>query len=163
MRNSDPVRCLCLLIVLVLAGIKWLPVRAAEADLPIRTGPSAETTGGVPHLQIGAEAVPELNAEMLRRVSLLPGLEIRPTVIGMFGAIGFWILEEQRLVRPEVIFRGREFAHLHPDGSLHASLPPERAFEAIAAGWAVRHPSAQYHDRLEGFVMLFYAAIPGGT
>jgi hypothetical protein len=73
----------------------------------------------------------------------------------MFGAKGFWLLEDLKLTRPEVIFHGREYAHLHTDGSLHASLPPKRAFEAIAAGWAVRHPSAQYHARLEGFVMLY--------
>ena len=73
----------------------------------------------------------------------------------MWGAQGFWLGNELTLIRPEGIFRGREFAHQHPDGSLHASLPPDRAADAIAAGWAVAHPSAQFHERLRGFVMLF--------
>ena len=142
------------------AGIAILTVgclsaQAEDTALPSRTGLPIETTSGVPHVQIGVEALPELNAELLRRVSALPGLDVRPTVIGMFGAEGFWLLEDLALIRPEVIYRGREFAHLHTDGSLHASLPPKRAFEAVAAGWAVRHPSAQYHARLEGFVMLY--------
>ncbi len=128
---------------------------SASGDLPVREGPAIETTPGVPHEQIGVQPVPELSAELLRRVALLPRLDIRPTVIGMFGAKGFWLLEDKSLARPEVIFHAREFAHLHTDGSLHASLPPKRAFEAIANGWGVRHPSAQYHARLEGFVMLF--------
>lgn len=129
--------------------------RAVDGTLSSRAGPAPKTTEGVPHVQIDAEAVPEQRDELLRRVALLPGLEIRPTVVGMWGGQGFWLGEELALVHPEVIFRGREFAHVHADGSLHASLPPERAFEAIAAGWAVRHPSSQYHARLEGFVMLF--------
>ena len=131
------------------------PASASDKPLPIRTGPPVETTPGVPHVQIGVEPVPELSAQLLRRVATLPGLDIRPTVIGMWGAKGFWLVETLDLTRPEAIFRAREFAHLHTDGSLHASLSPKRATEAVAAGWAVRHPSAQYHDRLAGFVMLY--------
>jgi phospholipase/carboxylesterase len=39
---------------------------------------------------------------------------------------------------------GREFAHLHPayDGSLHMTLDPAQHAEALAAGWAERHPLA---------------------
>jgi len=39
----------------------------------------------------------------------------------------------------------REFAHLHPgrDQSLHATLPPDLAEAAIAAGWAELHPVAR--------------------
>jgi len=39
----------------------------------------------------------------------------------------------------------REFAHLHPghDQSLHATLPPNLAEAAIAAGWAELHPVAR--------------------
>jgi hypothetical protein len=136
---------------IVLCGMS---VQADSVDLPQRSGPPIEVTPGVPHVQINVDAVPELQVEMLRRVSALPGIDIRPTVIGMFGARGFWLLEDLTLARPDAIYRGREFAHLHVDGSLHASLPPARAFDAVASGWAVRHPSAQYHARLEGFVML---------
>ena len=69
--------------------------------------------------------------------------------------MGFWLLEELSLSRPEVIAGGREFAHVHLDGSLHASLPPERALEAVAEGWAVRYPWATRREGWEGFVMLF--------
>lgn len=53
-----------------------------------------------------------------------------------------------------MIARGREFAHIHPDGSLHVALPPERAREAVSKGWAEPHPLAQYLGN-EGMVMLY--------
>ena len=58
------------------------------------------------------------------------------------------------LAHPEVIARGREFAHIHPDGSLHLSLPPERAREAVEKGWAEPHPIASYIG-IDGMVMLY--------
>lgn len=58
------------------------------------------------------------------------------------------------LAHPEVIARGREFAHMHPDGSLHLSLPPDRAREAVDKGWAEPHPIASYLG-IEGMVMLY--------
>lgn len=126
----------------------------ADVDLPDRPGARVETTAGVPHTQIGVQAVPGLNRALLRRVSALPLLDVRPTVIGPWGTQGFWLLEGLALARPEAIFHAREFAHLHEDGSLHASLPPDRARAAVDAGWATPHPSSQFHGRLAGFVML---------
>ncbi|MDD9922576.1 MAG: DUF5519 family protein, partial [Boseongicola sp.] len=49
----------------------------------------------------------------------------------------------------------REFAHIHPDGSLHASLSPELAKRAVETGWAVAHPWADQRPGWEGFVMIF--------
>ena len=66
-----------------------------------------------------------------------------------------WINEGVSLDHPEVIVSGREFAHIHPDGSLHAPLPYERALEAVEKGWAERHPWADQRDGWEGLVMLF--------
>ena len=40
--------------------------------LPVREGPRRETTGDVPHIQIGATPVPELDAELERRAFELP-------------------------------------------------------------------------------------------
>ena len=78
-------------------------------------------------MQIGVNADPEISAELLRQASKIPGVEIRETVISLPGAKGFWINENVTIARPQVIVGGREFAHMHPDGSLHASLSPELA------------------------------------
>ena len=128
---------------------------AASDALRARDGPAPETTQSVPHVQIGAQAVPELSQRLTERVAALPGVTIRPTVISLPGASGFWLSETLALARPQAIVGGREFAHLHPDGSLHASLPPERAREAVAAGWAVMHPWSSQRAGWEGFVLLF--------
>ncbi|MGA9251021.1 MAG: luciferase family protein, partial [Roseobacter sp.] len=56
---------------------------------------------------------------------------------------------------PEVIVGGREFAHVHPDGSLHASLKPDVAKMAVNAGWAISHPWADERPGWEGFVMIY--------
>jgi phospholipase/carboxylesterase len=66
-----------------------------------------------------------------------------------------WLSDGVPLAHPEGIVSGREFAHIHPDGSLHAPLPYERALEAAEKGWAERHPWADRQDGWEGLVMLF--------
>ncbi|GAA6181599.1 hypothetical protein NBRC116594_30370 [Shimia sp. NS0008-38b] len=130
-------------------------VSAQGLSLPERQGPQPETTSGVPHIQIGVLPKPELSEELLRRVDALPGVDLGATRVSLPGAVGFQLSSDMFLARPEVIVGGREFAHLHPDGSLHASLTPEIAQAAIEAGWAVAHPWAQQRDGWEGFVMIY--------
>jgi phospholipase/carboxylesterase len=69
--------------------------------------------------------------------------------------MGFWLADDLPLKRPDVIVGGREFAHIHPDGSLHASLDPETAQAAIETGWAVAHPWSDQRPGWEGFVMIY--------
>ena len=141
-----------------LANIVFLPssTSLAETDQwPIRATPRPITTDGVPHVQIGVKPVPELTAELIRRVDDLPEVEIRETVISLPGARGFWLSESMPLARPDVIVGGREFAHVHPDGSLHASLSPETALAAVETGWAVFHPWSKQRPGWEGFVMIY--------
>ncbi len=124
-------------------------------NLPMRETPIPRTTDGVPHVQIGVKPVPELSEALLGKVSELPGVEIRQTVVSLPGALGFWITEDTKLARPDVIVGGREFAHIHPDGSLHASLSPALAKMAAEKGWAVSHPWADQRPGWGGFVMIF--------
>lgn len=79
-----------------------------------------------------------------------------PTRISVPGARALWLREDLPLAHPELIVVGREFAHTRsdPDGSLHASLPPERARQAIDAGWAEPRPMAAYIGNM-GMVMLY--------
>ena len=123
-------------------------------SLPIRTHPRPPTNKNMPHSQIGIKPVSEVNAELFRRAYSLPNVTNRPSVISVPGARALWLDEDIALDHPEVIARGREFAHIHPDGSLHVSLPPQRALEAIDAGWAEPHPLAQLIGD-GGMVMLY--------
>jgi len=148
---------LCFLTMLLTAP---MAASAESLDLPKRSTPIPATTTGVPHVQLGVKPVPALSAELLRRVSGIPGVTVRDTVISLPGAKGFWIDEAVSLARPEVIVGGREFAHVHPDGSLHASLSPELAEQAIEAGWAISHPWAKRRPGWDGFVMIYTPGSP---
>ena len=128
---------------------------SANFALPERSGPQTQTTGSVPHIQIGVNPVQAVNDELYRRAFTLPGVEDRSTTISLPGARGMWLSDNMELARPEVIVNGREFAHFHPDGSLHASLPFERALELTERGWGERHPWADEREGWDGFVMLY--------
>ena len=140
-------------LLLVANLLAW----ANEGSLPIRENPRPMTTDGVPHVQLDVETLPELTEELLRRVATIPDVEIRRTRISLPGAKGFWLNDRLPLVHPEIIISGREFAHMHPDGSLHASLPVPLAQEAIEKGWAIEHPWSKKRAGWEGFVMVYSA------
>ena len=124
------------------------------SPIPDRESPRPATTGSVPHQQIDVEPVPEVNEELFRRAFALPGVENRPSTFSLPGARGLWINDSVPITRPDQIVSGREFAHIHPDGSLHASLPLDRAREAIDAGWAEAQPIAKSLG-VPGLVMLY--------
>jgi len=108
----------------------------------------------MPHSQIDVTPDPDLDRELRRRAYALHGVLDRASIISVPGARALWLADDVELRHPEVVLRGREFAHFHPDGSLHVALSPERAAEAIAAGWAEPHPIAE-HLGVPGLVMLY--------
>jgi len=131
-----------------------IPQQIELIELPKRPGPVPTTTTEIPHVQIGVEIVPEVNDELIRRVYSLPGIEKRKSVVA--GWQGLWINEQIHIVYPESLIGGREFGHIHDDGSLHIFLEPFRAEEAVEACWAIYHPFAvQGLEGWDGFVMLY--------
>ena len=78
----------------------------------------------------------------------------RQSVIASWRAL--WLSDTVEIKTPSAIIGGREFAHIHDDGSLHIFLEPERAIQAVETGWAIHHPFAvQELDGWDGFVMLY--------
>lgn len=127
---------------------------AAASAIPVRRGPPPRVHQGMPHTQIGVSPVPEVNADLHRRAFALPGVSARPTIVSVPGAVALWLDESMALAHPEVIVAGREYAHIHPDGSLHLPLPAEQAHRAIAAGWAEPHPIARMLGQ-DGLVLVY--------
>lgn len=125
------------------------------AVLPTRDGPRRKTTGSVPHIQIDTGPVPEVAAELRRRVFLLPDVEERETQVSLPGAQALWLADDLELARPEVLPAGREFGHIHPDGSLHLWLPVERAKEVAEAKWGELHPWVDRDTFWDGVVMIY--------
>lgn len=144
-------------ILIALSALLVTPPEAMAQgiELPQRTSPIPRTTDGVPHVQIGIEPDPVLSQALLDEIGTYPGVTLGPTRVSLPGAVGFQLDEGLTLAKPEVVVGGREFAHLHPDGSLHASLEPQLARSAVKAGWAVMHPWADQRSGWEGFVMIF--------
>ncbi len=131
------------------------PAVPAYPTLPKRAGEPPRTTSGVPHTQIDVSPVEQVHSELFLRTFSLPDVENRPTIVSLPGARGVWIAAGVPIAHPEVIVRGREFTHIHPDGSLHTPLPYERAIDAVTAGWAEHHPWADQQEGFEGLVLIY--------
>ena len=123
--------------------------------LPERAWPRTQTSGVVPHVQLNVNPIVAVNDELFRRAYLLPGVEDRPTVVSLPGGRGMWLNDDVDLARPDAVLVGREFAHIHADGSLHAPLSVERAMEVHEKGWGELHPWAGERAGFDGFVMLY--------
>lgn len=130
------------------------------AVLPERPGPREETTHAVPHVQLDAVVDPELDAELERRAYSLPGLERRESTVSLPGARSLWLADDIELTRPEVLQAGREFAHIHPNGSLHVWLPVDRAIEVAEMKWGELHPWVGRDDFWDGLVMIYTPETP---
>lgn len=127
----------------------------APAELPIRPGERTVTSYTVPHVQHNVDPVPEVDAELRRRIYSLPDLEERESIVSISGTSALWLADGVEVIEPDAMLREREFAHLHPDGSLHAVLPVDRAVMAIEAKWAEFHPWVGRADFWDGMVMLY--------
>lgn len=124
------------------------------STLPTRSGSRPETTLNIPHMQIGVELVRDVHEKMVRQVYSIPGIENQPSVVLTWQ--GLTLSEAMNIKMPLAIIGGREFGHIHDDGSLHIFLEPKRAKEAVESGWAIDHPfAAQNKSRWDGFVMLY--------
>jgi len=118
-------------------------------------GPRRQTSGSVPHVQLDVDAVPDVDAELRRRIFQLPGVENRESIISLPGATGLWLADDVAISRPGVMNAGREFAHIHPDGSLHVWLPVDRANEVEQKKWGELHPWVVRDGFWGGVVMVF--------
>lgn len=128
---------------------------SSTVRLPERPGERRATTGSVPHVQLDAELVPDVDAELRRRAFLLPGVEDRPSQLSLPGARGLSLSDDIELQRDDVIAAGREFAHIHPDGSLHVWLPVDRAMEVHETKWGELHPWVDRDGFWDGVVMIY--------
>ena len=102
--------------------------------LPIRAGEPPDTTVGLPQLPLSSSPDPGL-WDRIVGLGTPSDAKIGPPgtrSLLLAGAAG----------PPEAFLHENEFAHLHPDGSLHLCLPPSLAYDALVKGWALAHPLA---------------------
>ncbi|GAA3250004.1 hypothetical protein GCM10017691_61490 [Pseudonocardia petroleophila] len=114
--------------------------------LPVRGGPPPEVTTTTPQSQVTQTAPAALQEELWTRLTALDAVTTAAATVGPEGTRSL-LLDRTAATGPDSAYLLPdlgEFAHLHPDpdGSLHAALPDELAYDAIAKGWAVPHPLA---------------------
>jgi hypothetical protein len=99
---------------------------------------------------------PAIAALLAERVFALPFVEQRASVISVPGARALWLTDDVGPAADDAFIRGREFAHVHPDLSLHVALAREDADAVIGAGWGEWHPWA-LDGRAGAWVVLLFA------
>ena len=124
------------------ADAEWPTVPGGR--LPVRAGPPPEVTVGIPQHQETQNAPGELQERLWARLAELPDVTTGPTKVGVEGTRAL-LLDRGAAAGPDAAYvlpDDGEFAHQHPDGSLHVVLPDAQAYDALAKGWAVAHPLA---------------------
>jgi phospholipase/carboxylesterase len=99
---------------------------------------------GIPQHQETQNAPAELQERLWARLAELPDVTTGPTKVGVEGTRAL-LLDRGAAAGPDAAYvlpDDGEFAHQHPDGSLHVVLPDALAYDALAKGWAVAHPLA---------------------
>ena len=113
-------------------------------SLPAREGERPRTGDAVPHLQHSHKSPDEIREALKAWVlETLPDVREEDTRISVRTTRAFW-LEESVPVRHDDAFMppagGREFAHLHLDGSMHLCVSEEATEEIVRRGWGEPHP-----------------------
>jgi hypothetical protein len=111
----------------------------------------------MPHQQLDQNPPPALQEELWRRMEALEGVSAGRSGVSLPDSRAVHLEPGLALGPPEALMVGTEFAHLHgpADGSLHVTLPRERAAEAIERGWAELHPVALAGHFPPTLVMLY--------
>lgn len=108
----------------------------------------------IPHTQIGVIPPDGIMEKLANFCFSLPHVTEEPTQISVPGARALWLDNSVHAAHPETMLVGREFAHIHPDASLHIPLPKGRADEIIQLDWAETHPVAN-RVGVPGLVLIY--------
>ena len=128
----------------------------SQADiLWARQGTPPRTTPAYPHEQLTQSGTVALRERLHERAGALPGV-----VEGSNGTSApdtrMYLLEPEYAEGPREAFLARgEFAHLHPDGSLHLTLPRELGDEVVVQGWGEVHVDAGARRGSPIFMMIY--------
>ena len=109
--------------------------------LPRRPGAKPTVTSGVPHIQLDQSASIRLFKRLSRWAFSLEDVVREPSQTSLAGARALTVASDVP-ANPDAMIVDREFAHIHPGGSLHLRLPTSQAAEVVDRGWGEWHPFA---------------------
>ena len=132
-----------------------LKYRSQAEVLRARRGAPPRTTPAYPHEQLTQSGTVALMERLYERAGALPGV-----IEGSNGTsapdIHTFLLEPEYAEGPrEAFLADGEFAHLHPDGSLHLTLPRELGDEVVVQGWGEVHVDAGARRGSPIFMMIY--------
>jgi hypothetical protein len=112
--------------------------------LPKRQGRPPRLDARYPCSQLDELSPADIREALLMRVQTLEYVESRPTVLSIPGASALVLGESVAKGQPEAFIRGREFAIVHQEGSVHLTLPPAWGQKVLDRGWTTIHPLVRY-------------------
>jgi hypothetical protein len=112
--------------------------------LPVREGERPQTGDAIPHLQHSQKSPDDIR-EALKTWALetLPDVREEDTRISVRTTRAFWLAENVAAQHEDAFMPpagGREFAHLHLDGSMHLCVSDETITEVVQKAWGEPHP-----------------------
>jgi hypothetical protein len=132
-----------------------LKYRSQAEIFRARRGAPPRTTPAYPHEQLTQSGTVALRERVHERAGALPGVIEGPNRTST-PSIWTFLLEPEYAVGPrEAFLAGGEFAHLHPDGSLHLTLPRELGDEVVVQGWGEVHVDAGVRRGSPIFMMIY--------
>ena len=124
-----------------------------DLELPGRPVAQPDVTSGIPHIQLNQNAGDKLLERLAAAAFSLEGVVEQPSLASLSGARALTVASGLS-ARPEAMIVEREFAHIHPGGSLHLTLPTNQAAELVESGWGEWHPFA-LDGTLPNLVMVY--------
>ena len=129
--------------------------RSRAGILRARRGAPPRTTPDYPHKQLTQSGTDALRERLRERAGALPGVVEGSDETSALDIRAF-VLEPGYAEGPrEAFLAGGEFAHLHPDGSLHLTLPRELGDEVVVQGWGEVHVDAGVRRGSPIFMMVY--------
>ncbi len=117
---------------------------ASGFTLPRRKGEPPQAGDNVPQLQETQKSPPDVYEKLaVWAFSELPDVREEPTRISVPTTRALWLDESVDIAQDDAFMPpagGREFAHLHADGSLHLHVDDRVAQEIYDKGWGRAHP-----------------------
>ena len=112
--------------------------------MPERVGPRPKTGDHVPHLQLSDKSPPEFVDELMAwAVEHFDDVREEPTRISVSTTRALWLDESVTAAHDDAFMPpagGREFAHVHADGSMHLCMSDEAVAQLVEKSWGEPHP-----------------------
>jgi hypothetical protein len=105
-----------------------------------RFGPRPRSSARLPFRQLDQFPPAEMQARLLERILDIEGVRARQSRVAPAQCRALSLPDSLAGGPAEAFIDGHEFCHLHPDGSIHLTLPVEAIEGVVAMGWAERHP-----------------------